>query len=125
MVQYDLSVRDGDGSLIQVYYGEDGIDPTKVKYLEKYPFLEQNAKSFSNQYKLSTLKAKLHPEAVSEFLANRENTKDTIMSHYSPGSYLGAVSERVLKSSTEYAQKLKKKKLFTNLANIRYLYSLV
>jgi DNA-directed RNA polymerase beta' subunit len=33
-------VRDSDGSMVQVYYGEDGIDTTKTKYLERYAFLE-------------------------------------------------------------------------------------
>jgi len=36
VVHYDLTVRDCDGSMIQVFYGEDGIDTTKTKYLERY-----------------------------------------------------------------------------------------
>lgn len=51
VVQYDLTVRDNDGSLIQCYYGEDGVDTTKMKYLEKFKFLSDNHKHYNNLYK--------------------------------------------------------------------------
>jgi DNA-directed RNA polymerase subunit A' len=34
-VQYDLSVRDPHNNLIETIYGGDGIDPTKVRFVEK------------------------------------------------------------------------------------------
>lgn len=64
VVQYDLSVRDNDGSMIQVFYGEDGIDTTKTKYLEKYGFLEQNAKGFNEKYRIKELLKKLDSTSV-------------------------------------------------------------
>lgn len=46
-VAYDYTVRDADGSVVQFYYGEDSIDPNKVKYLEKFRFLSENFRSFT------------------------------------------------------------------------------
>jgi len=46
-VAYDYTVRDADSSIIQFYYGEDSIDPNKVKYLEKFRFLAENFHSFT------------------------------------------------------------------------------
>ena len=36
-VHYDNTVRDSDGSIIQFYYGEDGLDPVKVTNLTPPP----------------------------------------------------------------------------------------
>ena len=43
-VAYDLSVRDSDGSLVQFYYGEDGLDICKTPFLseKQYPFMASN-----------------------------------------------------------------------------------
>ena len=37
-------VRDSDGSVIQFYYGEDGMDITKTRFLseKQFPFLADN-----------------------------------------------------------------------------------
>ena len=45
IVNYDLTVRDNDGSVIQFMYGEDGIDVMNTKYLDKFEFLESNFNS--------------------------------------------------------------------------------
>ena len=39
-----LQVRDSDGSVIQFYYGEDGMDITKTQFLSErqFPFLADN-----------------------------------------------------------------------------------
>lgn len=44
MVQYDLSVRDSDGSVVQFLYGDDGIDVLKAQFLEEkqFPFIARN-----------------------------------------------------------------------------------
>ncbi|XP_033736783.1 DNA-directed RNA polymerase I subunit RPA1-like [Pecten maximus] len=43
-VNYDLTVRDSDGSVIQFYYGEDGLDISKTGFItpKMYPFLLDN-----------------------------------------------------------------------------------
>src|SRR5271168_924008 len=41
-VEYDTSVRDSDGSIVQFLYGEDGLDVTKQKHLTDFKFLLEN-----------------------------------------------------------------------------------
>ncbi|XP_061175152.1 DNA-directed RNA polymerase I subunit RPA1-like [Saccostrea echinata] len=45
MVNYDMTVRDSDGSVIQFYYGEDGLDVSKCGFLspKQFPFLIDNS----------------------------------------------------------------------------------
>lgn len=45
IVNYDMTVRDNDGSVVQFVYGDDGIDVLNTKYLDKFEFLEQNFNS--------------------------------------------------------------------------------
>lgn len=44
VVQYDLTVRDSDGSVVQFLYGEDGLDIPKTQFLQprQFPFIEDN-----------------------------------------------------------------------------------
>ncbi|XP_059155055.1 DNA-directed RNA polymerase I subunit RPA1-like [Physella acuta] len=44
MVNYDLTVRDSDGDLVQFYYGEDGLEPIRSPFLKPalFPFLTEN-----------------------------------------------------------------------------------
>ncbi|CAJ1444201.1 unnamed protein product [Effrenium voratum] len=41
-VEYDHTVRDGDGSILQFLYGEDGADVTRATYLYKFDELLSN-----------------------------------------------------------------------------------
>lgn len=47
VVNYDLTVRDSDGSVVQFQYGEDSMDVCKSQYLKsgQLKFLQQNKKS--------------------------------------------------------------------------------
>lgn len=44
VVQYDLTVRDSDGSVVQFLYGEDGLDIPKTQFLQtrQFPFIKGN-----------------------------------------------------------------------------------
>lgn len=35
-VNYDCTVRDADGSIIQFQYGEDGVDVHRSSFIEKF-----------------------------------------------------------------------------------------
>lgn len=51
--KYFLSVREtSDGSIIQFYYGEDGLDVSKTKFLEKFKFLASNIECLINRHSL-------------------------------------------------------------------------
>ncbi|XP_073157128.1 DNA-directed RNA polymerase I subunit 1 [Henckelia pumila] len=41
-VCYDYTVRDADGSIIQFYYGEDGVDVHQTSFLRNFDALEDN-----------------------------------------------------------------------------------
>lgn len=38
LVNYDLTVRDSDSSVVQFYYGEDGLDVMKTSFLSEKQF---------------------------------------------------------------------------------------
>lgn len=52
-VNYDVSVRDSDGSMVQFYYGEDGLDPVESTFLKPalFPFLTENLKALDSTHK--------------------------------------------------------------------------
>ena len=55
-VEYDLTVRDSDGSIVQFLYGEDGLTPTKDKFFTDLTLLKNNAKTFKEKYKVNSFK---------------------------------------------------------------------
>ncbi|XP_014487682.1 PREDICTED: DNA-directed RNA polymerase I subunit RPA1 isoform X2 [Dinoponera quadriceps] len=59
VVNYDSTVRDSDGSLIQFYYGEDGLDIPGSRFLKKkqMPFLVDNKDALMDAATLESLKA--------------------------------------------------------------------
>lgn len=52
MVQYDLTVRDSDGSVIQFLYGEDGLDVPKTQFLQpkQFSFIAENYEVCENVF---------------------------------------------------------------------------
>ncbi|XP_012272524.1 DNA-directed RNA polymerase I subunit RPA1 [Orussus abietinus] len=60
IVNYDLTVRDSDGSLVQIYYGEDGLDVPGSKFLrkEQLGFLVDNRNAIVEEALLKELKAR-------------------------------------------------------------------
>lgn len=54
-VEYDFTVRNGEGGVVQFLYGEDGLDPTKSAYLDDtsdktFLFLARNHKALSKKH---------------------------------------------------------------------------
>ena len=139
VVQYDFTVRDGDGSIVQFYYGEDGLDPTKTRYLTKFNFLEKNYHGYIEKYNPQGLASKLDQKAVRKFIqkrsANPEESKyDTILNNYLPGSFFGAISESVLDKVNSYNGENfvadneeigVSKKRFRSLVSVKYFNSLI
>lgn len=120
MVHYDLTVRDSDKSVIQFYYGEDGMDIMKAQFLneKQIGFLAQNIKAVMNKPVLQKWKelanetpTKLVEEAKKNipkwvYRAAKSATKAewreinkicprTITSQYRPDEALGALTERM------------------------------
>ncbi|XP_024139139.1 DNA-directed RNA polymerase I subunit RPA1 [Oryzias melastigma] len=81
VVQYDLTVRDSDGSVVQFLYGEDGLDIPKTPFLQprQFPFIEDNFEVIRRSQSLDSVLARLdaqtagqHFDAIQRWKAKRE-----------------------------------------------------
>ncbi|KJP88861.1 hypothetical protein AK88_01551 [Plasmodium fragile] len=101
ILHYDGTVRNEDNSIIQFLYGEDGIDPSRISYLDA-------PKDLINNYHVSFSKYLLH-DAVDRMQRNERlfgdmdrwngldgdgGGDDPLETQFSPYSYMGATSER-------------------------------
>ncbi|RZB40094.1 DNA-directed RNA polymerase I subunit RPA1 [Asbolus verrucosus] len=76
-VGYDMTVRDSDKSVIQFFYGEDGMDISKVQFLNKkqLDFLADNSKAMVDKDVLKSLRdedqkrIKSHKKKLNEWRA--------------------------------------------------------
>jgi len=102
--EYDSSVRDSDGSMVQFLYGEDGLDVTKQKYLTNFRFLAENHLSFLAQLNLlaeyNILMGMDTGATEHNKMASRKYKKtgqldcmDPALALFNPGSALGSTSE--------------------------------
>uniref|UniRef100_A0A3Q2XD14 DNA-directed RNA polymerase subunit n=1 Tax=Hippocampus comes TaxID=109280 RepID=A0A3Q2XD14_HIPCM len=68
VVQYDLTVRDSDGSVVQFLYGEDGLDIPKTQFLQprQFPFIEDNFEVIRKSQGLDEVLAQLDPQGASQ-----------------------------------------------------------
>lgn len=91
-LHYDHTVRDSDDSVVQFIYGDDGIDPSKSRWLtEQIDWQVENAKCFACGEDADRREVSVNPEWRS-----RGSHADTILELASPGalSKLGAISEK-------------------------------
>ena len=147
--QYDNSVRDSDGSMIQFLYGEDGLDVTKQKHLTDFKFLAENYLSLVAQLNIKEEFSKLPNKGADDYhkaamkkvkKTGRIDAMDPCLSWYQPGNSLGSTSESFATALKNYCDKnpeslLKdkniapdapiSKKTFTALVNIKYMKSVI
>uniref|UniRef100_A0AAQ5XSK8 DNA-directed RNA polymerase subunit n=1 Tax=Amphiprion ocellaris TaxID=80972 RepID=A0AAQ5XSK8_AMPOC len=71
VVQYDLTVRDSDGSVVQFLYGEDGLDIPKTQFLQprQFPFIEDNYEVIRRSQGLDEVLARFDPQTASSHFA--------------------------------------------------------
>ncbi|XP_008065778.1 DNA-directed RNA polymerase I subunit RPA1 [Carlito syrichta] len=64
VVQYDLTVRDSDGSVVQFLYGEDGLDIPKTQFLQpkQFPFLASNYEVIMKSKHLHEVLSRAEPQ---------------------------------------------------------------
>ena len=148
-VEYDTSVRDADGSVVQFLYGEDGLDVAKAKFLEDFRFEAENHISMFTSLGLREDFERVMSEEAAE--ANKAALKkyrktgkldasEPALGVYSPSRFAGSTSERIAGAAKEYMDtnpdKLLRdkkkgiqgrvtKKNFESILNIRYLKSVV
>ncbi|OCK74654.1 beta and beta-prime subunits of DNA dependent RNA-polymerase [Lepidopterella palustris CBS 459.81] len=123
-VEYDTSVRDSDGSMIQFLYGEDGLDTTKAKALNDFKFLADNFVSLFQSLNMGDDYAKIQsPEAMEWTKAAYKKARktgdlaamDPATAVYAPSRFAGSTSEKFYAARKEYCDEnpdklLKKKK---------------
>jgi DNA-directed RNA polymerase I subunit RPA1 len=112
-VEYDTSVRDSDGSMVQFLYGEDGLDVTKQKHLTDFKFLLENITSELDQLNYNhdsydtifvqkEVLAKRMKKALKHAKANDPGTPDPVLADFNPGKYAYATSETFADAVTTY-----------------------
>ncbi|CAH1164054.1 unnamed protein product [Phaedon cochleariae] len=76
-VEYDMTVRNSDKSVIQFLYGEDGLDISKAQFLnpKHLEFLSENVKALEQAEILKKLKNDEDQISLQEHLAKIENWK--------------------------------------------------
>ena len=100
--EYDNSVRDSDGTMVQFLYGEDGLDVTKQKHLKKFKFLAENYMSLARRLnsggeldKIPDRGARAHRKAAMKKVKKKGmiDAMDPALAIFSPGSNKGSISE--------------------------------
>ena len=148
-VEYDTSVRDSDGSVVQFLYGEDGLDVAKAKYLSDFRFQAENHLSLFQGLGVREDFERVMSEEASEATKSAYKkyrktgdlaASDPALGVWAPSRYAGSVSEKIYKGVKDYVDdnpdKLLKdkkkgitgrltKKNFESIHNLRYLKAVV
>ncbi len=102
-VEYDDSVRDSDGSMVQFLYGEDGVEVTKSKHLTDFKFLAENFMSLfaelgvRDEYQevLNKDPGTWCKEAMKQVKkTGKIDAMDPALARYQPDANVGSVSEK-------------------------------
>ncbi|CAD6897983.1 unnamed protein product, partial [Tilletia laevis] len=104
-VHYDQTVRNSDGSILQFYYGEDGLDVTKSKYLEQFDFTALNHSNFKRRYydeQLGRMVDSVKAEAHMVKALKKPHKYPPVMNLYDPATHVGSMSEAFAKKRNDY-----------------------
>ena len=147
--QYDSSVRDSDGTMVQFLYGEDGLDVTKQKHLLDFKFLAENYLSLVAQLNVKEEYSKLSDNGAAEWhklamkkvrRTGRLDAMDPVLALFNPGTSMGSTSEKFTAALKTYCdenpEKLLRdrkkanegalsKKTFSTLLDMKYMKSVV
>lgn len=106
-VNYDQTVRNFDGSVIQFYYGEDALDVSKQPYLTKFEFVARNFPGFLEKHNPRAATTAVDNDKAVRLLKKMQKNPnmDPVMATLNPSRYLGAVSEEFNHKLDEYLQK--------------------
>ena len=129
VVSYDSTVRDNDGSILQFLYGEDGIDTTKMLYLNKFEFTKQNYAAMLKNYYSDNIMSSIDTELVPKIRKEQKKDKkkgiksieenDPILSKFNPSRYLGAISERMNDDLKKFCKNHKKLRESNDILNLK------
>lgn len=68
---YDHTVRDADGSVIQFFYGEDGIDVHQTSFIAKFEALAANQEIFSKKFRQGLHKSNVYIKGLPSSLEKK------------------------------------------------------
>ena len=112
-VEYDSSVRDVDGTVVQFLYGEDGLDVTKQKLLTNFKFIAENYMPIIAQVNVKEAYNRVfsdeaedwNKKAIKKFSkSGRLDVKDPVLALFNPGSTGGSTSEAFAQALKEYVE---------------------
>ena len=78
MVNYDFSVRNANGNILQFAYGDDNMDPTKLEHIGKIELYELNNEELENKYKFTEIENRVYyenfmlPDAIDRMMETNE-----------------------------------------------------
>ncbi|KAI9815641.1 MAG: hypothetical protein M1832_005272 [Thelocarpon impressellum] len=148
-VEYDDSIRDSDGTVIQFLYGEDGLDVTKQKHLMDFRFVAEN---FMSHFEQLNVREEFQQIATDDALewnkaamrkvkkTGRIDAMDPVLARFSPSRTPYSTSETFTMALKRYQdenpEKLLRdkkngiegpltKKAFEMVLNLKYLKSVV
>ncbi len=106
-VHYDHTVRDADGTLLQFYYGEDGIDVTRQAYLhDRFDFCASNFEALLADVKpaqsMNLIETGQEALDASRKAWKKPNKYEPAMAKYSPSVHLGITSDKFYASLELY-----------------------
>lgn len=144
--QYDRTVRDNFGSVIQFNYGGDSIDTQKHAMMKDFKFLimskeiikekcniEEFDKIFASKKGFDPLVFEDYKKIFKKGFDNLSNPNAPLLSKFSPDNHLGVISDNYAKSIEEYVSKNPDNLIgthiseaeFRKLAHLKYLKSLI
>lgn len=106
-VQYDNTVRNSDGTLLQFHYGEDSLDVVKSTYLDKFDFTAQNFDSFMRRYNAAQLQDVTDEHTASEYMKKalkKPHKYAPVIDVYSPSTYIGSMAEKFAEKVEKYVK---------------------
>ncbi|EST05564.1 RNA polymerase, alpha subunit [Kalmanozyma brasiliensis GHG001] len=107
-VQYDNTVRNADGSILQFNYGEDALDTTKSKYIGQFDFTAANFENYNKRYDPKQLGEVVEAELAAEHMKKalkKPHKYDPVLSVYTPSTHFGSMSEKYAKEIEAYIEK--------------------
>lgn len=146
---YDSTVRDADGTMIQTMYGEDGLEIIKRQKLMDFKFLSQNFLSFFEINKVRDDISRMVNDEAIEYMKKARKTvgntgdiaaMDPALSIYPPHANAGSTSEKffdaarkyvndnpdgLIRSKTSKGEDKINKKFFQSMLNMKYSRAIV
>ncbi|ETS64803.1 hypothetical protein PaG_00768 [Moesziomyces aphidis] len=107
-IQYDNTVRNADGSILQFAYGEDALDTTKSKYLGQFDFTAANFENYNKRYDPKQLGEVVEAELAAEHMKKalkKPHKYEPVLSMYNPSTHFGSMSEKYAKEIEAYIEK--------------------